>query len=84
MIDLYGKLKAFVFVYHTFGLQSKARIFRNVREHTDIFNGLLSDDVENARQAIIAHNASSKWNTMQMFPNDYESSDCNAQPAHSK
>ena len=70
MVDLYTRLKAFVFAFHTFGLQSKERIQRNVVEHTRIFEGLISDDVENARKAIVSHNRSSKQNTVMMFKMD--------------
>lgn len=70
MTNLYSKLKAFVFAYHTFGLQSKERIQRNVREHTQIYEGLVSEDIENARRAIIDHNHSSKKNTVLMFQLD--------------
>lgn len=73
MINLYAQLKAFVFSFHTFGLQSKERIQRNVVEHTKIYEGLISDDVENAKQAIIAHNRSSRQNTVLMFKLDGES-----------
>lgn len=67
MINLYTKLKAFVFSFHTFGLQSDSRIRRNVREHTRIYEGLISEDIENARQAILEHNRSSRKNTALMF-----------------
>lgn len=63
MVNLYTKLNAFAFSYHTFRLQSKARIETNVREHTNIYQALLSNDPEKARQAIIDHNRSSKENT---------------------